>query len=63
MKPLGLSINAWYKHTGRQTAYAQNDEGKVLPTFLAGFDMMDIGLEKKMLKQRIIFSTGIKNFF
>ncbi len=63
LKPLGLSLNAWYKHTGRQTAYAQSDEGKVLPTFLSGFDMMDIGLEKKMFKHRIIFSTGIKNLF
>ena len=58
-----MDFNFWYKHTGKQFGYALNENGQILPTFVATYNMADVGTSKKFLKNLLAVSAGIKNIF
>jgi outer membrane receptor for ferrienterochelin and colicins len=60
---LGVDFSLWYKYNGRQSGFALNEEGKIMPTYISAFSMADASLGKKIFNNKIIFSTGIKNMF
>jgi outer membrane receptor for ferrienterochelin and colicins len=60
---LGLDFNLWYKYNGRQSGFVLNEESQIIPTYLSAFSMADASFGKKFLKNKIIFSSGIKNIF
>ena len=58
-----MNFNFWFKHTGKQFGYAFNENGQILPTFVATYNMADIGTSKKVFNNLMVLSTGIKNLF
>ena len=59
----GWSLNGWYKYSAKQPSFVLNEEGAVLPTFIAGYSMADVGVSKKLMKNKLSISAGIKNLF
>jgi outer membrane receptor for ferrienterochelin and colicins len=60
---IGLDINVWFKHNGRQNGFVLNEEGKIMPTYISAFSMADLSFGKKMFEGKLGFSAGIKNLF
>ena len=61
--PSGWSFNAWLKHLGKQPGYFLNEDGSVTPTFIAAYSIADAGICRKIFKNKVSISTGIKNIF
>ena len=58
-----MDFNFWFKHTGKQFGYAVNENGQVIPTFVATYNMADVGTSRKIINNLMVLSTGIKNIF
>jgi outer membrane receptor for ferrienterochelin and colicins len=61
-KKLKLTTALFYKYQGRQVGY-RNTESGVEETFIAPYHMADATIGKKLWKDRITISGGVKNLF
>ncbi len=58
----GLSVGAFYKHTGRQRILgADIMGGAIFGDYMEAFNIIDGSVEKSFLKDKIIFSAGVRN--
>ena len=55
--------NIWYKHSGKQPNFVQNEDGTIQPNFVGAYSLADAGLSRKFFKNRINTSIGVRNLF
>ena len=58
-----INVNLWFKHVGKQLGYMLSEDGKVEPIFMGQYNMADFGTSKKMMKDKMVLTFGIKNIF
>ena len=58
-----MNVNFWFKHVGKQLGYVLGEDGKVEPTFIEKYNMADFGTSKKIMKDKMVLTFGIKNIF
>jgi outer membrane receptor for ferrienterochelin and colicins len=59
----GVAANLWYKYSGAQPGFVLNENGTVENTHISGFHIADMGVSKKVFKDKCTLTTGIKNLF
>lgn len=59
----GIDANIWYKHSGKQPNFVQNEDGTVLPNFVGAYSLADAGFSRKFLSNRLNMSIGVRNLF
>ena len=59
----GIDANIWYKHSGKQPNFVQNEDGTIQPNFVGAYSLADAGFSRKFFKNRINTSFGVRNLF
>jgi outer membrane receptor for ferrienterochelin and colicins len=59
----GIDANLWFKHSGKQPNFVQNDDGTIQPNFVGAYDLADLGFSRKFLKNKLNTSFGARNLF
>ncbi len=59
----GIDGNIWYKHSGKQPNFVQNEDGTIQPNFVGAFNLADAGLSRKFFKNKLNTSIGVRNLF
>ena len=59
----GIDANIWYKRSGKQPNFVQNEDGTIQPNFVGAYSLADAGFSRKFLKNRINTSFGVRNLF
>ncbi len=58
----GVSMGLFYKHFGRVTVYAV-ENNTVVPYSVNGYNTLDFTLSKSLFRKTLVLSAGIKNIF
>jgi outer membrane receptor for ferrienterochelin and colicins len=59
----GIDGNIWYKHSGNQPNFVQNEDGTIQPNFIGAYNLADVGLSRKFFKNKLNTSIGLRNLF
>lgn len=60
---INITTGVFYKYQGKLPGFFMDDEGAVSQSFINPFSMCDITLSKKIWKNRINLTSGVKNIF
>jgi outer membrane receptor for ferrienterochelin and colicins len=59
----GIDGNIWYKHSGKQPNFVQNENGTIEPNFVGAYNLADAGLSRKFFKNKLNTCIGVRNLF
>lgn len=59
----GTELSLFYKYQGTQPIFITNAEGQTVESFIAGFGMADLTIQKSLLEDRLSIALGCKNLF
>jgi outer membrane receptor for ferrienterochelin and colicins len=59
----GIAANIWFKHSGKQPNFVQNEDGTIQPNFVGAYNLADAGLSRKFFKNKLNTSFGLRNLF
>ena len=60
-KKAKLKANLFMKYTGRLLAFRENQDGTITESIVSDYTMVDFTLAKKLLKDKITLSAGVRN--
>ncbi len=58
-----IDFNIWYKYSGKQPGFVKNENGSVMPTYIAAYSLADAGISRRFWKNNINVSMGCRNLF
>lgn len=59
----GIDANIFWKHSGKQPSFVQNEDGTIQPNFVGAYNLADVGLSRKFFKNKLNTSIGVRNLF
>lgn len=63
MSSTGLNFNVVYKYTGKVTRNRLNSSNEIIPYTEAGYNMLDISINRSFFENKLTLSIGAKNLF